>query len=110
MIIGFIIILLVFLILNYLDAVSTLKVIKLGTYSNERNPIARYFIKRYGAFKGILYIKLVVILLIPLIIYAFVLSQRDTVYTLILIDLVYLFVVVNNFKIAEKMKKQRSIS
>jgi len=101
--IAFILLFMIFLTLNYLDAASTLKVIKMGSYRNERNPIARWIIKKLGAFKGIIAIKSIVIVLIPFIIYAYYLSARDTVYTLVLIDVVYLLVVVNNFKIARKM-------
>ncbi|HOD54468.1 MAG TPA: DUF5658 family protein [Candidatus Cloacimonadota bacterium] len=102
--IAFIVLFIMFLALNYLDAVSTLKVIQLGSFRNERNPIARWVIKKYGAFKGILMIKGVIVILIPFIIYAFIISARDTVYTLVLIDAVYLLVVMNNFKIAKKMR------
>ncbi|HPK41827.1 MAG TPA: DUF5658 family protein [Candidatus Cloacimonadota bacterium] len=99
----FIILLILLLVLNYFDAFTTRRIVEAGSHRNERNPIARWLIKKYGVFKGIMIIKSIIILLLPLIFYAYVLSQRDTVYTLVLANAIYLFVVINNINVAKKM-------
>lgn len=103
MTIAFIILLIMLLNLNYYDAFTTVRIVKNGSPRNERNPIARWLIKRFGTIRGIIIIKSLIVLLIPIIFYAFILSKRDTVYTLILANLIYIAVAVNNTKVAKKM-------
>ena len=94
-----------FLVLNYLDVLSTYKIVKKVGYKGERNPIARWLIKRYGALKGLLILKSIIIFIIPLIFWSYAESPLYLNITLGFIDIVYLYVVLNNFRIFKKVPK-----
>ena len=88
-----------FLVLNYLDVLSTYKIVKKVGYKGERNPIARWLIKRYGALKGLLILKSIIIFLTPLIFWSYAESPLYLNITLGFINIVYTCVVLNNFRI-----------
>lgn len=104
MLIIFIGLFIIFLILNVLDAYSTYQVISYGSYRSERNPLARWIIKKNGNLKGILLVKSAIIIIIPMIIYAYHISHKEIIYVLIGINIVYTLVVINNFKIVKRIK------
>ena len=99
MIFLFILLFFAFLVLNYLDVLSTYKIVKKVGYKGERNPIARWLIKRYGALKGLLILKSMIIFVTPLIFWSYAESPLYLNITLGFIDIVYLCVVLNNFRI-----------
>jgi len=86
-------------VLNYFDALTTyILVCRHGTRS-ERNPIARWFIRKFGAKKGLIYIKCIIVLLTPLMIYAYILSPSDLVTVLQAINILYAVVVYHNVRL-----------
>ncbi len=104
-----VLLLIVFLILNILDAHSTWLVLKPNKYRQERNPLARLVMKKLGVKRGIYLLKLG--LLIPFTVFT-VLYLRDDekgfnlVFTIT--DVVFGFVVYNNYKIYRKELRRRN--
>ncbi len=105
MLILFILLVLVFLILNILDAISTYKVVKRTSYMSEKNPIARFVIKKVGTIKGIMIIKSMIIVIMPMIIYAYIISKKEIIYVLIFMNILYFLVVFNNFRITRRIDR-----
>jgi len=85
-----------FWVLNYFDALSTFIIVTKHGARCEKNPFARWFITKFGAGKGIIYLKCIVILLTPLIVYAYVLSAPNVLLILQILNAVYAVVVYHN--------------
>lgn len=100
--IAFILLLLIFALLNYLDFDSTYKVVSNLGIKREKNPIARYFMKKFGLKKGLLFIKSLLLITYPLMIYYFLNDPLDIILVLIVANIIFLFIVRNNYKIVRK--------
>jgi len=90
----------VFIILNLLDAHSTWLVVKPGNYRREKNPLARFVMRKMGLVPGIITLK--GLLLIPLTYVAIdYLKDDPKSYLLVfsIANLIYTFVVSNNYRI-----------
>jgi len=94
-----------FLLLNFFDAKTTYFVVTNCGYHGERNPFARKLIKRYGALKGILLLKSIIIIILPLMIWSYIESSVVMTNCLIIINLFYFYVVIQNYIICKKIKK-----
>ncbi|MCK9329349.1 MAG: DUF5658 family protein [Candidatus Cloacimonetes bacterium] len=92
-----------FLYLNYVDAKTTYFVVNIIGSRGEKNPIAKYLINKFGAKKGIILIKSVIIIISPLIFMAYVESPIAISLTLLLLCLAFFFVVLNNIKVCKKI-------
>ena len=99
----FVVSFILFLILNLLDAHSTFEIVSRIGHHAERNPVARYFIKTFGIKKGIIYLKMIIIFLVPFIIWSYTISSKEITVLLIGINIVYLIVVINNYMILKKI-------
>ncbi len=100
--------LLVFGVLNALDAHSTWLVLKPNRYRQERNPFARMIMKKFGVKRGIVIIK--VGILIPFIIFVTQYLKDDikgfrAVFAIA--DAIFSLVVANNYRIYHKERKRR---
>jgi hypothetical protein len=85
-----------FLVLQVLDVDSTKKVLANG--GRELNPIVDFFMKKFGINKGLIIAKLIVV---PVILYFYGIGQINlTVITIV--NVIYIAVVVNNYRIAKK--------
>ena len=104
MIFLFIFLFVLFLLLNYFDVISTNMIVRQVGHDGERNPIARWLIKRFGTLKGLLILKSVIIPIIPLIIWSYIESSTYLNITLSFLDSLYLAVVWNNFRIIKKIR------
>ncbi len=93
-----------FVLLNVLDAHSTWNVLKPDHYNRERNPVARWVFRKLGIPRGIIIFK-VVLLLILAIAFAFVASSATFTLNIILIiaDLIFLLVVIHNYRICKRL-------
>ena len=90
---------LIFFILNILDGHSTYRVVSLGSYKNEKNPIARYVIKKWGAFKGILIIKSISLIAVFSMLFKYgKVITRDFNIIMFITDIFYTWVVVHNYR------------
>ncbi|MCL1827116.1 MAG: DUF5658 family protein [Candidatus Cloacimonetes bacterium] len=95
-----------FFLLNFIDAWTTyIIILAIGTKS-EANPIARFFINQFGCLKGMIYLKSIIALLLPLIIWAYIQESVIMMITILVINATYLWVCIHNYKIILKIKKQ----
>ncbi len=96
--IGFLIIALI--VLNGLDAVSTIKVISAGK-GKEANRVMRFLIEKLGVKAALIGTKALVIgwLIYSINTYGI---TNSTVYSLIGLDLLYLYTVISNYKVLRK--------
>ena len=102
-----IILLIIFIILNILDAHSTWLVVNPHHYSRERNIFARFFFKKFGIVKGIILFKSLLIIFLAIIIAFYVLPEYLTLNVSILIgDIIFTFVVLNNYRIYRKISSR----
>jgi hypothetical protein len=93
-----------FVALNVLDGHSTWKVIKPHHFNRERNPVARWVFRKLGIPRGIIIFK--GLLLAGLTIAFFYYGSYDLFtlnIVLLVADLVFLFVVLHNYRIHRKM-------
>ena len=98
----------IYIILNILDGHSTFNVIKLSSYKSEKNPVARFFIKKLGALWGIITIKLVSLIVVLIMLYSYNRQlARDFNIVMIIADIFYTYVVIHNYKNLNKMIKRR---
>lgn len=96
-----------FILLNVLDAHSTIKVVRNGSEKNEFNPIARFLFKKIGLFAGIAILKSIIILLIYLIISYYKYMQNEIYTILIFANLIYAMVVFHNYRTYRKILKYK---
>ena len=104
----FITLFIIFIILNYFDAATTLFICSRLGVQSEKNPIAKFLMKRFGLKKGIILLKSVIILLIPLIIIAYINNPLSINIVLSILNICYLFIVVNNMRICKRIKIDHS--
>lgn len=98
-----------FVILNILDAHSTLRVISKSSYRNEKNPIARFLFKIIGPVAGVIVLKIILVPVIFLMFFYFRFSRFDMNLVLIIANVFYLLVVIHNYKVAIKLVTARQI-
>ncbi|MEA2104674.1 MAG: DUF5658 family protein, partial [Candidatus Cloacimonadota bacterium] len=106
---AFILLLFIFTILNIMDYDSTYKVISAFGWRREKNPIARFFIKKFGLKKGMLILKSILLIIYPLMIYYFLNEPVDIIITLIVANIIFILIVRNNYKIVRKHIKLHSM-
>ncbi len=100
--------LVVFLILNILDAHSTWLVLKPDHYYREKNIIARFFFRKLGLFRGIVFFKSFLLLFLALIIKFFLLPEYLTLNVSIAIgNSIFLIVVLNNYRIFRRLARSK---
>lgn len=97
----FVFLLVVFVILQVLDIASTVKAIKSGN-GQEANPVAKAIMRPLGALGGAVAIKL--IFLSPVVWYAWgtTLDTTENILVLCVVNAIYIYIVKNNFKIANQ--------
>ncbi|HOY84590.1 MAG: DUF5658 family protein [Candidatus Cloacimonetes bacterium] len=100
----------IFVILNILDGHSTWKVIQPNHFHRERNPVARWFFRKLGLPRGIVIFKAVLLFILggAFAIYA----KKETKVmniTLGVANLVFLAVVIHNYKVYKRVKAHREI-
>ena len=101
----FILLLKIFLLLNLFDAITTYFVVsKCGVFT-EKNILVRKFIKKFGVKKGLIYIKLILIIITPAAIWCYIEHALSIIIVLTILDIFYLLVVINNYKICKYIKK-----
>ena len=97
---------LLFIALNVFDAHSTWLVIRPNYFSRERNPIARWAFRKLGIPRGIVIFKIALLLvLIPCMYYYSVYAVFTINIVLIVADLVFIWVVLHNYKHYRQRKK-----
>ena len=95
----------VFSILNILDGHSTYLVVHNSSLRSERNPFARFIFKLFGLKPGIIILKSVSVIMLP-VIYIFFRSLRYELNLVITFaNAFYIFVVWNNYRNYNKIKK-----
>ena len=95
----------VFIILNILDAHSTLKVIAITSYRSEKNPVARFLFKLIGPLAGVIVLKSILIPVIFLMFYYFSFQRKDITIVLSIASILYLLIVIHNYSVVKKIKK-----
>ncbi len=96
-----------FVVLNILDAHSTIKVVSNGSERNEFNPIARFLFKKIGLLPGIIILKSIILLLIYLVISYYKYMQSEIYLILIFANLIYALVVIHNYRTYRKIMKYK---
>lgn len=99
-----------FILLNFLDAHSTWLVVSRAGHRSERNPLARYFIKKMGPAWGMLWLKSFLAVLIPLMIFYFMYDPINLNWIMLGADVLFWAVVWNNYRIARRMAARQAVS
>ncbi|MCB5247373.1 MAG: DUF5658 family protein [Candidatus Cloacimonetes bacterium] len=101
----------IFVLLNILDGHSTWKVIRPNHLHRERNPVARWFFRKLGLPRGIVIFKTVLLLILggAFAIYAKK-ETRIMNITLGVANLVFLAVVIHNYRVYERVKAHREVT
>lgn len=95
----------VFIILNILDGHSTFLVLKPHHYHREKNPVARWIFKKLGIPRGIIIFKTLLLVVLILAISYYAAWDALTInVTLLVADLVFLLVVLHNYRVYRRMR------
>ncbi len=98
--------LILFILLNVLDAHSTFLVMRPAHYKRERNPVARWVFRRLGLPRGIIIFKMV---LLAILIPAMGFYAGNDLFTinivLIVCDLVFILVVKHNYRVYQRVRQ-----
>jgi hypothetical protein len=86
----------IFLVLNYFDGFSTYLFVKKHGYQREWNPIARIMICRFGIISGLLLLKSVIIIILPLMVWVYHESGVSMLMVLLGLNALYMWVVLHN--------------
>jgi len=97
--------LIILIILNILDGISTFLVIRKSSIRAEKNPLARFVFRKMGVTKGIIAIKSIIIPLLVLLLYDIKHDPDEVITALFIADLIYSYTVVNNYRVHHKLKK-----
>jgi hypothetical protein len=100
------ILLLIFILLNVLDAHGTYLVVSHSSYRSERNPIARFLFRRLGLVPGILVLKSIIAVVIFLIIRYYNLLKTEILIILSIANVAYSIIVTKNYKHYRKLKQR----
>jgi len=92
-----------FILLNFLDAHSTYLVVKKSNLKSEKNPIARFIFRKMGIIKGMFFLKMIIIFLIPLMIWTYREDPKSINYLLLFVNFLYTAVVTNNYRIDKRL-------
>jgi len=103
-----IVLLIIFISLNILDAHSTYLVVSHSSYESEHNPIAQLLFKKLGLVPGILVLKSIVIVLIFLIVKYYTLLKTEILIILAIANIVYSIIVTKNYRHYRKLKQRYS--
>ncbi|MFA5498102.1 MAG: DUF5658 family protein [Candidatus Cloacimonas sp.] len=106
----FIILVVLYVILNVLDGHSTYLVISKTSHTNERNPIARFIFKKIGPLAGVIVIKSLIVPLVFLMFYFFSFKSLQMNIILLVANVLYLLTVINNYNVLKKVKNWQRIS
>ena len=102
-----IILIIIFAILNIFDGISTYLVVSNSSLRSERNPFARFVFKTIGLKTGIIVLKSISILIIPLYYIFRKPSYTDVSIVLSIANVLYIYVVINNYKHFFRIRKRR---
>ena len=101
--------LLVFLVLNVLDGHSTWKVVTPDHYYREKNPLARWVLRKFGALRGIVLFKAVLLLILGGILTVYGKKETRSLNAMFgVANLLFLGVVINNYRVHKKINSKRS--
>lgn len=94
-----------FVLLNILDGRSTYIVMQPDHFERERNPIARWVLRKLGVLKGIFIFKTVLLaVLIPAMCFYAAYEILTINIVLLVANLVFALVVLNNYRVYKKVK------
>jgi hypothetical protein len=97
-------------VLNLLDIHSTILVVgRLGLHS-EKNPLARWVFRKLGLRPGIFLLKGLLLVIIPFLLAEFPQARTESLWALAAVDLLYLLVVGNNYRIWIRIRRRVRIS
>ncbi len=101
---------LIFVILNVLDGHSTWKVIQPDHFHRERNPVARWCFHKLGLPRGIVIFKAGLMLILGSA-FAILAKKETRVLNVVLAvaNVVFIAVVIHNYRVYKKVKLQREI-
>ncbi len=99
-----------FLALNVLDVHSTWLVVTWSSIHSERNPIARWLLKKLGVLPGLLALKGVILLILPLILLWHDDAPLEITLVLLLSDAAYALVVANNYRIHRRLRRRANFA
>ncbi len=105
----FILLLFVFITLNILDIHSTFLVVINSSTRSERNPIARFLLKKLGVKRGLVTLKLLLLPILALMVWYYPEARREIVGVLLISNFLYLLVVGNNYRIFRRIRRRRRI-
>jgi hypothetical protein len=106
-ILGFLVLVLLFTILNVMDGHSTFLVVSNSNLRSERNPFARFLFRKLGLKTGIITLKSFSILIIPLA-YIFIKDLRsELTFVLLVANAFYIVVVWNNYRNYRRILKHK---
>ncbi len=103
----FILLLFTFIALNILDIHSTFLVVTNTSIRSEKNPIARFFLKRLGVKRGLITLKMILLPVIVLMAWYYPHSRKEIIGVLLLSNFLYLAVVANNYRIFRRIVHRR---
>ncbi len=105
----FLLLLLIFVTLNILDIHSTFLVVMNSSTRSERNPVARFLLKKLGVKRGLVTLKLLLIPILALIVWWYPQARREIVGVLLISNTLYLLVVGNNYRIFRRIQRRRKV-
>lgn len=98
----------IFVILNLMDGHSTFLVVRPDNFGREKNPFARFIMKKMGLIPGIITLKSLLILPLTLVALDFIRKDVKSYFLVFSIaDLLYGLVVCNNYRIYGNMRKRK---
>ncbi|HOZ00442.1 MAG TPA: DUF5658 family protein [Candidatus Syntrophosphaera sp.] len=99
-----------FVLLNVLDGHSTWMVLRPDHYRRERNPVARWIFRKFGLPRGIVIFKFVLLLVLGALFAFYAASDTFTLNIVLLVaDIVFLVVVLHNYKVYRRMAPRRPL-
>lgn len=99
-----------FVLLNVLDGHSTWMVLRPDHYRRERNPVARWIFRKFGLPRGIVIFKFVLLLVLSALFAFYAASDTFTLNIVLLVaDIVFLVVVLHNYKVYRRMAPRRPL-
>ncbi len=105
----FLLLLFVFIALNILDVHSTFLVVSNTSTRSERNPVARFLLRKLGVKRGLVTLKLLLIPILALMVWYYPQARKEIVGVLLLSNFLYLLVVANNYRIHRRIQRRRRL-
>jgi Domain of unknown function (DUF5658) len=94
-------------VLNILDAISTRKVVNIGSNNNERNPLARFLFNKIGALPAMIILKGIALVITAYIAINYREFEPDIHTYIIIINAFYLWIVIHNFQVLKRLKSHQ---